>query len=216
MLHFLLKWGAAVNETSHTGYTALHEACANMFTEAVIVLLNFGADLNARDKKGLTPFELLQLQNSPSSEATAQIIICEAVKREALGQSLCKEYTQVVQSCEMYSKFEKECREEVKRMQSEKIDIEDSALSFLYILSMDEEKLAALARNERIVTAFESSGYVTSFGIYTGELTAKFEMAKVRANFVMTIEDCLVEVLGDMVTAPIVKKIAAYVKSGNI
>ena len=165
-LHLLLKRGARVNEATNTGLTALHVACRNGLAEVTALLLEFGADLNARNQEGETPFELLP--NSPSSEATAQIIICEAVKREALVQSLCKGYTQMVQSCETWSRFEQECREEVKRMQSEKIDIEDSAISFCYILSIDEEKLAALVRNERIVTAFESTGYVASFGIYTG------------------------------------------------
>ena len=65
---------------------------------------------------------------------------------------------------------------------------------------MDEEKLAALARNETIVTAFESSGYVALFRIYDDELTTKFEVAKKGANF----------------SAPTVQKIGAYVKYGYI
>ena len=84
----------------------------------------FGADLNACNQRGKTPFELLP--NSSSSESTAQIIIREAVKREALCQSLCEGYKQMAQSCENYSLIDQECREEVKPMQSENIDIEDS------------------------------------------------------------------------------------------
>ena len=86
-------------------------------------------------------------------------------------------------------------------MQSEKIDIEDSAISFFYIFSMDEKKLAALAKNEAIITAFESSGsYVALCGIYGDELTTKFEVAKKRANL----------------PALIVRKLATYVKYGYI
>ena len=190
--------GARVNEATNKGETALHVACENMLDEVTALLLEFGADLNARNQKGKTPFELLP--NSPSSGATARVVIREAVKREALGQSLCEGYKQMAQSCENYSKFAHECREEIKRMQSEKIDIEDSAISFFYILSIDEEKLTALARNKTIVTAFESSGYMLSFGIYAGELLKKFEVAKKRANL----------------PAPIVRKLAAYVKYGYI
>ena len=91
------------------------------------------------------------MPNRPYNETIAQIIIREAIKREALGQPLCEEYKQQVQSCENYSKFDQECRQEVKRMQSEKI-----------------------------VTAFKSSDYVVSFRIYAGELTMKFEMTKKR------------------------------------
>ena len=68
------------------------------------------------------------------------------------------------------------------------------------MLSMDEEKLAALARNEKIATAFESSGYVASFRIYAGELTTKFKVAKKCANLSVLI----------------VRKIAAYVKYGYL
>ena len=85
-------------------------------------------------------------------------------------------------------------------MQREKIDIENSAISFFHILSIDEEKLAALTRNEEIVTAFESSGYAASFRIYAGELATKFEVARKRANL----------------SAPTVRKITAFIKYGYI
>ena len=52
------------------------------------LLLEFIADLNARNVKGKAAFELLP--NSPSSKTTVQIIIKEGVKREALGQFLCE------------------------------------------------------------------------------------------------------------------------------
>ena len=194
----MLKRGAHVNEATNTGRTALHVACKNGLADVTALLLKFGADLNARNMDGNTPFELLP--NSPRSEATAQIIIREAVKRETLGQYLCEGYKQMAQSCETYSKFDHECREEVKRMQREKINIEDSAISFFCIFTMDEEKLSALARYEKIVTTFESSGYVASFRIYAGELATKFEVAKERANL----------------SAPIVRRISAYVKYGYI
>ena len=96
-------------------------------------------------------------------------------------------------------------------MQNEKINAEDSAISFYYIFSMNEKKLAALVRNEKIVNAFESSGYMASFSIYADELTTKFKAAKERANFLMSNEDCLSDVLGDMLPAIIVQKIAANI-----
>ena len=76
---------------------------------------------------GKAAFELL------TTKATAQIIIKEAVKRETLGQSLYAGYKEMAQDCKIYSKFDQECREEIKRMQSEKIDAEDSVISFFYI-----------------------------------------------------------------------------------
>ena len=104
-------------------------------------------------------------------------------------------------------------------MRNTKIDIGDNAVSFFYILSMDEAKLVALARNQKIITAFESSSYVACFRIYGGNLTelqTKCEMAKKRANFLRNVEDCLDDVLGDMLPAQLVRKVAAYFKYGNV
>ena len=192
-------------------------ACENGLADVAALLLTFGADLNARNQEGKTPFELLPYR--PSSEATARVVIREAVKREVLGQSLCAEYKQMVQSCENYTQFDRECREELKQMQSEKIDIEDSAVSVFYIFSMDEEKLVALARNKKIITAFESSCYMASFRIYADELTelrTKCEMAKKCANFLRTVEDCLDDVLGGFLPTVVVQKIAVCVNYGHI
>ena len=208
-IDLLLKSGARVNETTNTGLTALHLACDNQLAEVTAVLLKFGANLNACNHKGKTPFEMLP--NSPSSEATARVIIKEAVKRKALGQSLCEGYKQMAQSCGTYSRFEQECRKEINRMRSQKIDTEDSAISFFYIFSIDEDKLTVLARNETIVTAFESSGYMSLFRIYASELTTKFESAKKRVNVLMSVEDYLDDVLGDTLPPSIVQKIAAYI-----
>ena len=208
-VHLLLKRGARVNETNNMGNTALHEACQNALENEAGLLVKFGANINARNCEGKTPFELLP--NNPSSNATSRVIIREAVKREALGQTLCEGYQIMVQSCERYSRFDRECREEVMRMRNEKIDVEDSAVSFFDIFSKTEEKLVALARSENIVTAFEKSDYLTLFRIYAGDLTTNFEMAKERANFLMSVEDGLLDVLGDVLPAPIVRKMAGYI-----
>ena len=120
-LDLLLKRGARVNEATPMDKTALHVACENKLSDVTALLLKFGADLNACNQEGETPFELLPY-NHASSTATARVIIREAVKRQALGQFLCEGYKQMAQSCVTYSRFEQECREEIKRMKSEKID----------------------------------------------------------------------------------------------
>ena len=187
--------GAYVNEIQRTifdpGTTLLHYAAM-------------------RGDVPLTAFELLP--NEPSCGATAKAIIREAVKREVLGQTLCEGYKITDQSCEKYLKIDQKCRAEVEHMRSERIDVEDNSASFFYIFSKKEEKLVPLATNENIVKAFETSDYLTSFRIYAVDLTTNFQMAKKRANFVMSVEDCLVERLSGILPAPIVRKIAAYVK----
>ena len=180
----------------------------------VALLLKYGADMNARSNEGKTPLELLAIKES--SVATAKIVILEAVKREALGEPLCERYIKTVQSRESYSKFDKECREEVNRMRSERINVEDSTVSFIRLLLINEEKLAVLARNKNIVTAFEASDYLTLFRIYAVDLTTKFAKAKRRADFLISVEECLIDVFDNLLPALILQKIAAYNKDDDI
>ena len=101
-------------------------------------------------------------------------------------------------------------------MRNERIDVEDSTVAFIQLLLMNEEKLAVLARNKNIVTAFDKSAYLTLFRIYAVDLTTKFEKAKRRADFLISVEVCLVDVFGDLLPAPILQKIAAYIKDDDI
>ena len=167
--------------------------------------------MNARNHNGETAFQLLP--KLPFSEArTARVIIREAVRRETVGQHICEGYMQMVQSCEKYAKFDRKCRKEITRMRRETIDVEDHAVTFFYIFSKNQEKIAALAMNEKIVTAFETSDYRESFRIYGVDLTTKMERAKQRANFLIGIENYLVDVFNDLLPAPILQKIATYVE----
>ena len=177
----------------------------------VNLLVNYGADINARNHNGKIAFQMLR-PNRPFSEVVARIIIREAVKLEASGEPLCEEHRQMVQSCEVYAKFDLECREEVERMRSERIDVGDSAVSFFNIFSMDDDKVAILARNEMLVAALEASDRLATFKLYAFDLVMKFQRARRCAKFRMSIEDDLADVFGEILPGPILQKIAVYVK----
>ena len=209
-VHLLLKRGARINEETEYG-TPLHMACEKGLSKVVALLLEYGADLNARNQEGQTPIELLS--NRRSHVVTAIFLIREAVKREALGQSqLSDGYRKTVQSYKNFSRFERKCIEEIERMRSERLKGGGSDISVFHIFSIDEEKLATLARNQDIVAAVEKGHYFASFCEYRLALINKFEGAKKRANFLMSVEDLLDNIL----PAPIVQKIAGYIKEGDI
>ena len=122
-VHLLLERGASINEINDAGETALHKSIEFEFEDVAALLVKFEVDMSVRNNEGKTALQLLQ--NRPSSEGIARNIIREAVKRETLGQPICEEYRQMVQFYEEYSKFDQECRDEVERMRSKRIDEED-------------------------------------------------------------------------------------------
>jgi ankyrin repeat protein len=56
----LLDAGAAVNVTNEAGFTALHGAAFKGLNEVIETLVTRGADINARDYRGRTPFRLAE------------------------------------------------------------------------------------------------------------------------------------------------------------
>jgi ankyrin repeat protein len=54
-----LSLGSDINAVNHNGDTALHIASAQGYIEVVRLLASQGADLNARNAKGLTPLGAL-------------------------------------------------------------------------------------------------------------------------------------------------------------
>ena len=209
----MLKRGACVNETTNEGNTALHVACEKGYADVIGSLLKFGADVNARNHVGKTAFE--QLPNRPSSKAAAMMLIRYIVKLEALSQSVCEENKQMAQSCEYYLKFNQACHKEIDTMKSCRIDV-NSFASYFYIFSKDEEKLAALLRNEEIVAAFEASYCPRLFRIYGNDLATKFKVAKKRAEFLIAVEDVLLEVFDHMLPVLIIQMIAGYLKYDDV
>lgn len=55
--------GKAVSFLPPTGYTALHEAAVNGYTELIAILLAYGANINARTNYGTTPLQEAVLAN---------------------------------------------------------------------------------------------------------------------------------------------------------
>ncbi len=54
----LLKHGADQRRCVRDGHTALHSAASSGYTTLIASLLDYGADINARNDKGLTPLDL--------------------------------------------------------------------------------------------------------------------------------------------------------------
>ena len=72
-VNLLLELGSDVNAVNETGDTALHAAAANRFNSVIQLLAERGANLEAKNKRGLTPLQIA-LQAPPRSSLTGTIV----------------------------------------------------------------------------------------------------------------------------------------------
>ena len=66
-----LALGADVNAVNANGLTAVHGAANSGFLNILTLLNEYGADLNAKDKRGQTPLKLAQTRGA--SETVARL-----------------------------------------------------------------------------------------------------------------------------------------------
>jgi ankyrin repeat protein len=69
-----LSLGSDINGTNPAGETALHIASAQGYDAVVRLLVERGADLNARNAKGLTPLGALQARTRASRQSTIDLL----------------------------------------------------------------------------------------------------------------------------------------------
>ena len=78
---------------------------------------------------------------------------------------------------------------------------------YIYIYHKHELEIARFGAHAPRAGAVEVKRLIYGF-----DLTMKMERAKQRANFLIGIEDYLVDVFNDLLPAPILQKIATYVE----
>ena len=71
IVRLLLEHKAHVNKTNDCGETPLHLACFEENEEIARVLVAFGADPDLEDEDGNTPYEIMNLANPGSGDASA-------------------------------------------------------------------------------------------------------------------------------------------------
>ena len=69
-----LSLGSDINAPNPAGDTALHTAAAQGYDTVVTLLVEKGADLNARNKRGLTPLGALLGRSSASRQSTIALL----------------------------------------------------------------------------------------------------------------------------------------------
>jgi len=84
-VELLLEYGANVDARDEKGRTPLHEAAYRLNLEAVVVLLNRGADPRAQTDKGETPIQLADASDPRISKKNQAQIIRALSERTSEG-----------------------------------------------------------------------------------------------------------------------------------
>ncbi len=85
--------GGAVNATSDTGETALHAAVTHRYDTVIQYLVGHGADVNARNRQGLTPLGLLAARRIGGEKPTASTVAGAASSGGAVGDEAASQRT---------------------------------------------------------------------------------------------------------------------------
>jgi ankyrin repeat protein len=77
--------GGAINATNNAGDTALHAAVTHRYDTVIQYLVDHGADVNARNRQGLTPLGLLAARRAGGEKPTASTVAGAASSGGAIG-----------------------------------------------------------------------------------------------------------------------------------
>lgn len=142
----LLDRGAEVNDgRSCPNGHAIFEAIVNKNGKMIQLLLDYGADVNVRCQ-GETPVSLAVRQCGIRVSA---ILVKHMCLIKAKGHYVSEENLNVAKVNEKIANFQCKCESEIEMLKSEKFD--DSNLRYFDVFEVRVDKLAALARNEKIV-----------------------------------------------------------------
>jgi uncharacterized protein len=80
-----LEIGAGINDANDAGETALHAAVTHRYETVIQYLVDHGADINARNKQGMTPLGLLGARRVGGEKPTASTLAGAADSGGAIG-----------------------------------------------------------------------------------------------------------------------------------
>jgi Ankyrin repeats (many copies) len=77
--------GGAINAENDAGDTALHAAVTHRYEAVIQYLVDHGADINARNKQGMTPLRLVEARRVGGERPTASTVAGAANSGGAIG-----------------------------------------------------------------------------------------------------------------------------------
>lgn len=167
LVDVLLKYGANIDFGFITGKRPLHCAISEKNREMVQLLLDRGADVNARFRGG-TP-----LMNAwcKGSKGLCRLLIKTMLIRKCQNVAISEINWELMRAVKELKCYQDKCAEEIELLKSEFFT--NLSLSYLDFL-IKTDPVGALACNRSIIEAVESNHLQTKFPIYKGLIIRKF------------------------------------------
>ncbi|XP_058808554.1 ankyrin-3-like [Phymastichus coffea] len=199
----LLEYHADVNSKDGYGRTPLHIAAAIKSSNQKLIiktLFQYCADINILDDFKRLPIYYLynhscvcsiafQNQYGLYSECECDlyeenevndaitVFVKHIVILASMNRKVCTENYNIIQSNNFSKNLQMECLNEISKMKEKKLY---HLISFYDIVSKDYNSLAALARNEDLIQAFQITNYAYEFPLYYDTIKEQFEKAQER------------------------------------
>lgn len=154
---------AEINAKTHSGWTALHDACSNNCTDIFVgALIQKGANVCAEDKNGTTPFSLIEFKEDGGGESCSKILIREFAKLKFKNLSIPKKDEDCIRENPKLLSYFEGCLVDLSEMED---TIFYGSYSYYSILMMSKtiKKLSKLTKNTEFVINFESVMYTFPF-----------------------------------------------------
>ncbi|XP_058793280.1 serine/threonine-protein phosphatase 6 regulatory ankyrin repeat subunit B-like [Phymastichus coffea] len=182
----------------------IHVACKAASFQNIHLLLQFDADLNAEDGRGLTPFQYLVL--TPTTLPCVMLILKHLALLQTKGLQIHKNNVKVIKNSAIINNFYEDCLNELQKMKDTKIY---ETISFFCFFSKDIVELSKLLRNRDIVNNFKSQ-HESLFSLYLVEMKYVFIIAENTKDIYVHNEDSLNEIFQGILPRLVIAKIASY------
>lgn len=203
IVDLLIRSGADVDDKNHLQWTALHEACLQHDEQLIRLLIQRGAEISPVDKRGRTPFSLLN-----PDEVDYDGCLVSMVEKFSLlsfeNLPISGSDANFIQDKPMAPEHFEKCIAELGRLSSTEFVHGHSFYSVLK-MSIGMKKLAKYATNEELVLKFEEN--LRQITYYTNDLLNIWEQAIRTREKSEAVTSTLHSILDDFLPDKIILKL---------
>lgn len=168
LIDLLLKKGADLHSRDFRGDTALHVACEFNCEKVISFLIEKGVDVGAKNKFNETPFYQLRFGTGEKLLNCTITMVKEFSKLKFENRLISQEDLTLIQSDLISKGYFESSTKELFQMSSTEFYSSNTYYSVLMSRSMGIKKLANLAKNEELVSKFET--YLQKLLYYKNDL----------------------------------------------